>query len=111
MKMQPDKRFEVEVPTYDPAAQATHSGFCSPLVPVLAYWEDGLRVILGSHDEGDNVPDVLIERCPQGWRLIVHPGNGDAVCALIVRDDGKAFIIPEVGEDVQIVQNESEVFN
>ena len=64
-----------------------------PTVPIFAYREDGLRIILGSSDGADDSkPDIKIERRPQGWAIFIHPNAGDPCCFVYVLDDGRSFL-------------------
>jgi hypothetical protein len=93
------------VPTYNGRAFAsqvekgTLSEFGVPRVPILVREADGLRIVLGSHDYDDkDAPDIQIERRPKGWVIFLHPwGPGDASGFVYYLDDGRSFLVKEIG--------------
>lgn len=101
--MDEERIWKVWVPTYHAAWRPVEverkqcSEYGSPHVALVARREDGLRVVLGTHDleDGDS-PDVLIERQPNGWIIVVRPPcTGDATAYVHMRDDGHVFLQPE----------------
>jgi hypothetical protein len=71
--------------------------FVPPYVPVLAYEEDGLRIILGANDnDDDSRPDLKIERRPHGWAFFLHPNAGDPIAFIYLLDDGRSFLMHEL---------------
>lgn len=95
--------FRVSVPTYqartstEQAQQREVLEFGAPYVPVLIRRENGLRVVLGSHEYEDmGRPDVYIERQPKGWLIALHPsGGGDPSGYVYFLDDGRSFLVKE----------------
>lgn len=90
------------VPTYNASRypEAVERGGCaeygSPEVPVLIRQEAGIRILLGTHEaENGDAPDVLIERQPGGWLLILHPAGGDPSGLVYLLDDGRTFAQPD----------------
>jgi hypothetical protein len=67
--------------------EAEPTGGESPLC--LHINKNGVRAILGAESD-DIAPDLLIERRPACWRVILHPGDGDAVGALYM---GPGFVV------------------
>lgn len=88
------------VPTYYGNA-ATANGeppeFGDPAVPVVIRPDDGVRIVLGSHDSfADNAPNIQIKRRPHGWAVFLHPvGGGDPSGCVYFIDDGRSFVVPE----------------
>jgi hypothetical protein len=74
----------IEIPTYDPASEA-ECDYTKPHVLTLRR-ESGLRIVMGERANED-VPDVLIEREADLWRVIVHPDQGDPLCIIELRRD------------------------
>jgi hypothetical protein len=95
----------IYVPTYyghaypDAIAKGLIPEFTKPFIPVLARPADGLRIVLGSHEFFDtDIPDVQIERRPNGWAVFLHPlGGSDASGYVYFLDDGRSFVVPENG--------------
>jgi hypothetical protein len=92
------------VPTYygdteDKPVFASKKEFDQPNVPVLICEGEGIRLVLGSHDDLDcNKPDIQIERRPSGWAIFLHPDPcGDASGFVYFLDDGRSFLVPEYG--------------
>jgi hypothetical protein len=91
------------VPTYVgnlPAEQRGASDdpdFSDPHIPVVVRDAAGIRIVLGSHDyDALNMPDVQIERRPNGWAIFLHPlGGSDASAYVYFLDDGRSFLVPE----------------
>jgi hypothetical protein len=48
---------------------------------------EAVRVLLGSADPKDDVPDLRIEKQPGWWSIIVVPDLGDPVCEIRIPDD------------------------
>lgn len=72
--------------------------YSDPLVPILVREEAGLRLILGRQNvREDSASDILVERRPYGWAIFLHPFGGDASGAVYILDDGRTFVVPEVG--------------
>lgn len=85
----------------DPALQE----FDEPHVPLLVTPEDGVRIVLGTHDWDDfDAPDIKVERRHNGWMIFLRPtGGGDACGFVVFLDDGRSFVAPEqVAEEYQI---------
>jgi hypothetical protein len=80
--------------------------FREPFVPVLIRRDNGVRVVLGSHEyEEMRQPDVYIERQPKGWLIALHPSaGGDPSGYVYFLDDGRSFLVKEnvVGSTVPI---------
>jgi hypothetical protein len=99
------QELKLSVPTYvaNMPAKVTDSDddpdFCSPYVPVIVREAEGVRIVLGSHDYEDyGMPDIHIERRPNGWAIFLHPlGGGDASGYVYFLDDGRSFLVPEMG--------------
>src|SRR4051812_14098037 len=97
------QELKIDVPTYYGAANCGRSlnpelpEFGMPRVPILARSADGIRIVLGSHDYEDcSMPDVQIERRPNGWAIFLHPvGGGDPSGLLYFLDDGRSFLLKE----------------
>lgn len=71
--------------------------FGEPFKKVLVRESDGLRIVLGSHDYHDyDMPDVQIERQPNGWVIFHNPNAGDPCGILYFRDDGQAYLLREL---------------
>lgn len=87
------------VPTFYPSACDGDEPFGEPAVPIVAYEQDGLRVILGSDDTGnETAPDIHIERRRNGWAIFLHPvGDGDPSGYVYFLDDGRSFVVPDGG--------------
>lgn len=66
-------------------------------MPVLIYREAGVRIVLGTHDDGQlDKPDIQIERRPNGWAIFLHPiGGGDPSGIVFFLDDGRSFLTPD----------------
>src|SRR2546430_5598130 len=66
-----------------------------PHVPVTAYREAGLRIVLGTHDpeEDSEKPDLLIERQPHAWAIFIHPDGTDPSAYIYILDDGRTFLV------------------
>lgn len=80
-----------------------------PNISVHIYNEDGcgIRVLLGDSEKNSICPDLLIERCMEGWRVIVHPGEGrDPVCAVLIRSDHEVFVVEGDAGSVRVAENE-----
>ena len=84
-----------------------------PEVPVTAYREAGLRIVLGTHDpeEDSEKPDLLIERQPNAWAVFIHPDGGDPSAYIYIVDDGRTFLFPEFcpGSPTEIVHELDQV--
>ena len=91
------------VPTYygsSPTGDATATAreeFDEPVVPVRVSEAEGIRIVLGSHDINYTaVPDIQVERRPNGWAIFLHPiGGGDSSGYVYFLDDGRSFVLPE----------------
>lgn len=85
--------------------------FDNPQVPLLIQIAEGIRVILGTHNENDwNAPDVKIERRPKGWAIFLHPSAGDPCGYVYFLDDGRSFFVKESGptaieliDDIEVI--------
>ncbi len=97
--------FKLTVPTYNAALfgaeveKNLRPEFGEPNVPVLIREDNGVRVVLGTHDFADmDKADLRIERQPNGWIIFLHPGGGgDPSGVVYFRDDGHSFVVPEFG--------------
>jgi hypothetical protein len=110
----------LRVPTYHGAVVAGGSGdpqredFDEPYAPVLVRDADGVRILLGSHDDADvDRPDVQIERRPRGWAIFLHPvGGSDPSGYVYFLDDGRSYLLPEGGwgptPAIQVLPRDSE---
>ena len=94
--------WSVSVPTFvghqTRAAQGAvvQSDFSDPYLPIIAYEEGGLRIILGAADiDDDSKPDLKIERRPHGWAFFLHPNAGDPIAMIYLLDDGRSYLMPE----------------
>ncbi len=89
---------KLEVPTY---VGHTTPGvdYVETKTPLLAYAQDGLSVVLGSHDKDSlDAPSVQIERRRGGWAIFLHPvGGGDPRGYVYFLDDGRSFLVKEDG--------------
>jgi hypothetical protein len=67
-----------------------------------------VRVVLGSHDPEDPMPDVQIERRPNGWAIFLHPLGGSDPCAHVYfHDDGRSWLLKEqVGPTPELIEVE-----
>ncbi len=89
------------VPTYFGRAYCVRGvdgeDFDNPYVQVLVHQAEGVRIVLGSHDCKDlNVPDIQIERRPNGWAIFLHPvGGGDPSGYVYFLDDGRSLLLKE----------------
>jgi hypothetical protein len=100
----PNDEMLFRVPTYYGSAQlrgrdaVTREEYDEPIAPVLVSEADGLRLVLGSHDIDDtDVPDIQVERRPNGWTIFLHPiGGSDPSGYVYFLDDGRSFILPEM---------------
>jgi hypothetical protein len=71
--------------------------FVPPYVPIHAYEEDGVRIILGANDDEDgSKPDLKIERRPHGWAFFLHPNAGDPIAFIYLLDDGRSYLMHEL---------------
>lgn len=99
------KKLKLKVPTYygsvpeEITAEFEIPEFGEPTVPVLVHESDGVRIILGTHDFDDSLkPDIQIERRPKGWAIFLHPSAGDPCGYVYFLDDGRSFLVPEIGK-------------
>jgi hypothetical protein len=102
----------LEVPTYYGARNAAldevAEDFAPPSVPVLVSEAHGLRIVLGTHDVEDvHMPDIQIERRPNGWAIFIHPDACDPCALIYMMDDGRSYCVVEnyVSEPLQIVKD------
>lgn len=73
------QRTQVQIPTYDPDRDDAFDP--SQMHTITLEQGGGLRVILGD-PEDKRVPDVLIEREKDLWRIFVHPACTDPICII-----------------------------
>ncbi len=100
--MSDDKR--IAIPTYDDERDDPCDWTCPHDLTIRQ--TTGLRVILGD-PEDPNAPDLLIERTPDRWRVIVHPDAGDPMC-VIEFTEKTAAVIPESGDAPVLTQSRGE---
>jgi hypothetical protein len=91
------------VPTYygDAHSSQIASGdlkeLSEPYVPFVVRVDSGIRIVLGTHEFDDiSKPDILIERRPRGWAIMLHPlpGSDPSGCVYFL-DDGRSVLVPE----------------
>jgi hypothetical protein len=82
--------------------------YAEPKAALVAYEDRGVRVVLGSHDPEDPMPDVQIERRPNGWAIFLHPLGGSDPCAHVYfHDDGRSWLLKEqVGPTPELIEVE-----
>jgi hypothetical protein len=92
----------VHVPTFvghqhdDKELADASEAFTTPLIPMLLYKEEGLRIMLGTECiDDDSKPDVRVERRPHGWAFFFHPNSGDRAANVYLLDDGRSFVLCE----------------
>jgi hypothetical protein len=68
--------------------------FSLPYTRLTAIEETGLRILLGGGRVEDTCDDLLIERHPHGWLVILHRQQDPRAC-LYIHDDGRTFFQPE----------------
>jgi hypothetical protein len=90
-----DETTQIKIPTYDPETQECDES--QPHVLTLRR-ETGLRVVLGDPADPD-VPDILIERQPGGWQIMVHADDGDPLCRIALTDK-TASVYTDTGAQV-----------
>ena len=84
--------------------------FDNPHVPVLVRPAEGVRIVLGTRDYEDyHAPDIQIERRPKGWAIFLHPSGGDPSGYVYFLDDGRSFLVRELGSDAIEVIDDFEV--
>ena len=85
------EQLQLMVPTYvGRQILSPRVDYAEPNVPLVAYEDRGLRIVLGSHDPDELKADVQIERRPNGWAIFLHPLGGSDPCALVYfHDDGE----------------------
>jgi hypothetical protein len=86
--------------------------FDNPHCPVMVRSDaDGIRVMLGSHNTEDwGVPDVQIERRPKGWAIFLNPSAGDPSGYVYFLDDGRSFLVKEIGQDaIELIGSEDDI--
>jgi hypothetical protein len=95
----PDKALgpaeRITIPLYNPETQESDES--QPQVLTLRR-ETGLRVVFGDPADPD-VPDILIERQPDGWQIMVHPDDGDPLCRITLTDK-TASVYADTGDKV-----------
>jgi len=89
------------IPTYNDQ-QEEPCDYSRPNLVTLRQ-ETGLRVILGDPDDG-NAPDLLIERTPDRWRIIVHPDSSDPMC-VIEFTEKTATVTPDTSDTPVLTQS------
>ena len=90
------ERLELTVPTYV-GHRPSCTDYAEPHVPLVAYEDRGLRIVLGSHDPDELKADVQIERRPNGWAIFLHPLGGRDPCALVYfHDNGRSWLTKEL---------------
>jgi len=67
----------VQIATFDPNRDDYFD--YSQMHTITLEQAGGLRVILGESDD-ETVPDILIEREKDHWKVFVHPGCTDPIC-------------------------------
>jgi hypothetical protein len=79
LERRPMQVTQVQIPTYDPDRDDVFDE--SRMNTITIENAGGLRIILGDLDD-ETVPDVLIERTTDLWRVFVHPACTDPICVI-----------------------------
>lgn len=95
------RQFKLSVPTCgaqfvpEQVEDAEVDGFDDAKVPILVREDEGLHIVLGTHDfEMVEKPDILIERHPHGWLIVVHPNaDCDPVGRIYLLDNGRTYFV------------------
>lgn len=77
MERNPMITTKVQIPTFDPDRD-DYSDY-SQMHTITLEQGGGLRIILGEPDD-ETVPDILIEREKDRWKVFVHPACTDPIC-------------------------------
>jgi hypothetical protein len=85
----------ITIPLYNPETQECDESQCQVLT---LRRETGLRVVFGDPANPD-APDILIERQPGGWQIMVHPDDGDPLCRIALTDK-TASVYADTGAEV-----------
>jgi catechol 2,3-dioxygenase-like lactoylglutathione lyase family enzyme len=80
--------------------------YAEPKATLAAYKDRGVRIVLGSHDSDDPMPDAQIERRPHSWAIFLHPLGGSDPCAHVYfHDDGRSWLLKEqVGPTPELIE-------
>jgi hypothetical protein len=73
----------VQIPTYDPDRDDAFD--YSRMHTLTLQHGSGLRIVMGDPDD-ESVPDVLIERTADLWRMFIHPACTDPICIIEIGD-------------------------
>ena len=66
--------------------------------------------MLGTDDfEDREKPDIQIERRPKGWAIFLHPSAGDPSGIVYFLDDGRSYLLPEIGSgSIEVLDDHEE---
>ena len=113
------EELKLMVPTYNGSwlkgSDIELADFDEPSVPVFIHQADGVRIVLGTHDQGDHTkPEVQIERRHNGWMIFLQSRGGcDESGFVVFLDDGRSFVAKQKGygptESIEMVEYEEAI--